>query len=40
MKLSKHADILIPKMQRNLDRIFEHNRIAAERLSMANETIS
>jgi hypothetical protein len=39
-KLSKHADLLTPKLQRNLERIFEHNRIAAEHLAMANETIS
>jgi hypothetical protein len=39
-KLSKHADILTPKLQRNLERIFEHNRIAAEHLAMANDTIS
>ena len=39
-KLSKHADLLTPKLQRNLQRIFEHNRIAAENLTMANETIS
>jgi predicted nucleic acid-binding Zn ribbon protein len=39
-KISKHADLLTPKLQRNLQRIFEHNRIAAEHLTMANETIS
>jgi hypothetical protein len=39
-KLSKHADLLTPKLQRNLDRIFKHNQIAAEHLAMANETIS
>ncbi|GFF56278.1 hypothetical protein IFM51744_08860 [Aspergillus udagawae] len=39
-KLSKHADLLTPKLRRNLERIFEHNRIAAEHLAMANETIS
>ncbi|KAK9564249.1 hypothetical protein V6Z77_010319 [Aspergillus fumigatus] len=38
-KLSKHADLLTPKLQRNLERIFEHNRIAAEHLAIANETI-
>ncbi|KAF7183831.1 hypothetical protein CNMCM7691_004253 [Aspergillus felis] len=38
-KLSKHADLLTPKLQRNLDRIFEHNQIAAEHLAIANETI-
>jgi hypothetical protein len=38
-KLSKHVDLLTPKLQRNLQRIFEHNRIAAEHLSMANDTI-
>ena len=39
-KLSKHADLLTPKLQRNLQRIFEHNRIATEHLTMANETIN
>jgi hypothetical protein len=39
-KLSKHADLLTPKLQQNLDRIFKHNQIAAEHLAMANETIS
>ncbi|KAK9577981.1 hypothetical protein V6Z92_010309 [Aspergillus fumigatus] len=38
-KLSKHADLLTPKLQRNLERIFEYNRIAAEHLAIANETI-
>jgi hypothetical protein len=31
--------MLTPKMQRNLERIFEHNGIAAEHRAMANETI-
>jgi hypothetical protein len=39
-KLSKHADMLTPKLQWNLERIFEYNRIAAEHLAMANDTIS
>ena len=38
-KLSKHADLLTPKLQRNLERIFKHNRITTEHLAMANETI-
>ncbi|KAG2000785.1 hypothetical protein GB937_010838 [Aspergillus fischeri] len=40
LKISKHTDVLTPKIQRNLQRIFEHNRIAAEHLAMANDTIS
>ncbi|KAG2019020.1 hypothetical protein GB937_005659 [Aspergillus fischeri] len=39
-KLSKHADLLTPELQRNLEQIFEHNRIAAEHLAMANEIIN
>jgi hypothetical protein len=39
-KLSKHADLLTPKLQRNLKRIFHHNRIAVDHLSMANDTIA
>ncbi|KAF7169957.1 hypothetical protein CNMCM5623_002481 [Aspergillus felis] len=39
-ELSKHADLLTPELQRNLGQIFEHNRIAAEHLAMANEIIS
>ncbi|KMK62518.1 transposase [Aspergillus fumigatus Z5] len=39
-KLSKHKDLLTPKLQRNLERIFEHNQIAAEHLAIANETIN
>ncbi|KMK57386.1 transposase [Aspergillus fumigatus Z5] len=39
-KLSKHVDLLTPKLQRNLERIFEHNRITAEHLAIANKTIS
>ena len=39
-KLSKHADLLTPKLQRNLERIFEHNRIAIDHLAMANDTIT
>lgn len=38
-KLSKHADLLTPKLQRNLERIFHHNRIAVENLNMANDII-
>ena len=38
-KLSKHADLPTPKLQRNLERIFEHNRIAIDHLAMANDTI-
>lgn len=38
-KLSKHADLFTPKLQRNLERIFEHNRIATEHLAIANDTI-
>ncbi|XP_077660626.1 transposase [Aspergillus fumigatus Af293] len=39
-KLSKHKDLLTPKLQRNLERIFEYNQIAAEHLAIANETIN
>jgi hypothetical protein len=39
-KLSRHADLLTPKLQRNLERIFHHNRIAVDHLSMANNTIA
>lgn len=39
-KLSKHADLLTPKLQRNLDRIFHHNQIALDHLAMANDTIA
>ena len=39
-KLSKHTDLLTPKLQRNLDRIFHHNRMAIEHLNLANGTIS
>ena len=39
-KLSKHADLLTPKLQRNLKRIFHHNRIAVDHLAMANDTIA
>jgi hypothetical protein len=38
-KLSKHADLLTPKLQRNLERVFRHNCIAVEHLTMANDTI-
>jgi hypothetical protein len=38
-KLSKHADLLTPKLQRNLERIFQHNRITVDHLAMANDTI-
>jgi hypothetical protein len=40
VKLSKHADLLTPKLQRNLERIFQHNRIAVDHLAMANDTIA
>jgi hypothetical protein len=39
-KLSKHADLLTPKLQRNLDQIFKHNQITAEHLAIVNEIIS
>jgi hypothetical protein len=39
-KLSKYADLLTPKLQRNLERIFHHNRIAVDHLTMANDTIT
>jgi hypothetical protein len=39
-KLSKHADLLTPKLQRNLDRIFKHSRIVTENLAILNETVS
>lgn len=39
-KLSKHADLLTPKLQRNLERIFRHNLVAIENLAMANDTIT
>ncbi|XBQ87908.1 hypothetical protein V6000_010136 [Aspergillus fumigatus] len=39
-KLSKHKDLLTPKLQQNLERIFEYNQIAAEHLAIANETIN
>jgi hypothetical protein len=39
-KLSKHADLLTPKLQRNLERIFQHNRTAVDHLAMANDTIA
>ena len=39
-KLIKHANLLTPKLQRNLERIFYHNRIAVDHLSIANDTIT
>ena len=39
-KLFKYADLLTPKLQRNLDRIFHHNRIAVDHLAMANDTFA
>ena len=39
-KLSKHADLLTPKLQRNLERIFYYNRIAVNHLAIANDTIT
>jgi predicted transcriptional regulator YheO len=39
-KLSKYADLLTLKLQRNLEQIFKHNQITAEHLAMVNETIS
>ena len=39
-KLSKHADLLTQKLQRNLERIFHHNRIAVDHLAIANDTIT
>jgi hypothetical protein len=39
-KISKHADLLTPKLQQNLQQIFEHNQIAAEHFTMANEILS
>jgi hypothetical protein len=39
-KLAKHADLLTPKLQRNLERIFNHNRMAVDHLAMANDTIA
>jgi hypothetical protein len=46
-KLSRHTDLLTPKLQRNLQQIckhnqqiFESNQIIAENLAMANDTIS
>jgi hypothetical protein len=39
-KLSKHADLFTPKLQRNLERIFHHNQIAVENLAIVNDTIT
>lgn len=39
-ELNKHADLLTLKLQRNLERIFHHNRIAIDHLAMANGTIT
>ncbi len=38
-KISKNADSLTPKLQRDLKKIFEHQRIAQESLAIANDTI-
>jgi hypothetical protein len=39
-KISKYTASLTPKLQRDLKKVFEHQRIAQENLSMANDTIT
>ena len=39
-KITKHEDLFLPKMQRNIGKVFEHQRKAQEELAMAYDTIA